>query len=117
MEFTDKEMIEPNEYTLDDYQSQALFTAVYPKEFALQYCLLKLTSEAGEAADKLGKAMRKSVPVDPEALAYELGDTLWYIAATAKELGYSLSEIAEMNISKLQDRSIRGVIIGDGDNR
>jgi NTP pyrophosphatase (non-canonical NTP hydrolase) len=110
-------MIEPNEYTLDDYQSQALSLAVYPPETALEYCLLQLASEAGEAAGKLGKALRKKAPVDKEALAYELGDTLWYVANAAEVLGYDLSMIAEMNIAKLQDRSIRGVIHGDGDNR
>ncbi len=110
-------MIEPTEYTLDDYQDHAHALAVYPPETALEYCLLQLASEAGEAAGKLGKALRKGAPMDKEALAQELGDVLWYVANTALEIGYDLSMIAEMNISKLQDRTTRGVIHGDGDNR
>ena len=102
---------------MDNYQKAAASTAIYPKETALEYCLLQLASEAGEAAGKLGKALRKGVPVDPDALAYELGDVLWYVANTAREIGYDLSEIAGMNISKLTSRADRGVIHGDGDNR
>lgn len=110
-------MIEPSEYTLDQYQNQALATAVYPTEIALEYCILKLNGEAGECAEKLGKALRKRTSVDKEALAYELGDVLWYVANAANVIGYDLSTIAEMNVSKLQDRAVRGVIHGDGDNR
>jgi NTP pyrophosphatase (non-canonical NTP hydrolase) len=110
-------MIEPSEYTLDEYQNHALATAVYPAKTALEYCLLQLASEAGEAAGKLAKALRKGAYVDREALAYELGDVLWYVANTANVIGYDLSMIAEMNTEKLKDRTVRGVIHGDGDNR
>ena len=103
--------------SLNYYQDKALETAIYPKETALEYCLLQLASEAGEAAGKLGKALRKGVPVDREALLAELGDVLWYVANTAHVLDYTLSEVAEMNINKLKSRSERGVIHGDGDNR
>lgn len=110
-------MLNPNRYELDEYQDRAISTAVYPEDQGLEYCLLQLASEAGEAAGKLGKAIRKGVPVDTEALAYELGDVLWYVANTANEIGYTLSDIAEMNITKLLDRKARGVIHGDGDKR
>ena len=104
-------------YRIDQYQDDAISTAVYPEDRGLEYCLLQLASEAGEAAGKLGKALRKGTPVDTEALAYELGDVLWYVANTANEIGYTLSDIAGMNISKLRSRTERNVIHGDGDNR
>ena len=102
---------------LNQYQTHAVALAIYPSERGLEYCLLQLASEAGEAAGKLAKAIRKGSELDFEALAFELGDVLWYIANTANEIGYDLSDIAEMNLVKLTDRRDRGVINGDGDNR
>jgi len=104
-------------YRIDQYQDDAIGTAIYPEDRGLEYCLLQLASEAGEAAGKLGKAIRKGTPVDTEALAYELGDVLWYVANTANEIGYTLSDVAAMNIQKLRSRTERNVIHGDGDNR
>ena len=42
---------------------------------------------------------------------------MWYAAALADELGYSLEEIARMNLRKLADRRARNVIHGSGDDR
>jgi hypothetical protein len=42
---------------------------------------------------------------------------LWYLANLANDLGYSLTEIAENNIEKLESRKERNVIQGSGDNR
>ena len=54
---------------------------------------------------------------DKEAMAYELGDVLWYLANAANDLGYTLSEIGEMNLEKLTDRSRRNRLRGSGDLR
>ena len=54
---------------------------------------------------------------DADEVKKELGDVLWYLANLANDLGYSLSEIAENNIEKLESRKERGVIQGSGDNR
>lgn len=104
-------------YLLNQYQEDAISTAIYPPDDGLTYCLLQLASEAGEAAGKLGKALRKGEEVNTEALAAELGDVLWYVANAANEIGWDLSEIAAANINKLKSRTERGVIHGDGDNR
>lgn len=97
-------------------------TAVYPgKGFNITYPTLGLAGEAGEVADKVKKVIRDQggvVGVDTmEALAYELGDVLWYICALAGELGLSLEQIAKANMEKLLDRKERGKLKGSGDSR
>ena len=110
--------------SLDSYQSCAATTAIYPGRGTFQgltYCALKLSGEAGEVAEKVGKAIRDDggvVSPDRRAsLAKELGDVLWYVAGSAGELGYSLSEIALANLDKLASRKSRGVLGGSGDDR
>lgn len=85
------------------------------------YTTLGLAGEAGEVANKVKKILRDSDgALDDDSkrrIADELGDTLWYLTRTAVELGYSLEEIAAMNIQKLTDRNARGTIQGSGDIR
>jgi NTP pyrophosphatase (non-canonical NTP hydrolase) len=50
-------------------------------------------------------------------VAIELGDVLWYISQLATELGFTLEEIASMNIEKLYGRMDRAKLGGSGDNR
>ena len=50
-------------------------------------------------------------------LRREIGDVLWYCATLADDLGYSLQQIAEMNVYKLQARKAMGKLQGDGDDR
>lgn len=107
---------------LNEYQSKALVTAVYPSEFAEIYPALKLAGEAGEVAEKVGKMLRGDyVDMEPEEfnrmIARELGDVLWYIAAFARDLGWTLEEVADENLAKLADRGDRGVLRGSGDDR
>lgn len=126
----------PIELSLNEYQQRAAQTAIYPGKgtaLGLMYCALKLNGEAGEVAENVGKAIRDDnlmtkvdifafVPNEVKAerrakLKKELGDTLWYIAMAAQELGFSLAEIAGDNLVKLADRKERGVLQGSGDNR
>jgi len=102
---------------LDDYQKKCLKLAIFPKDKALVYLGLKLAGEAGEVAEKIGKNIRDGGQLDDLGLAKELGDVMWYIAVLAEHLGYDLSEIADMNIKKLNDRKERNVLGGSGDNR
>jgi NTP pyrophosphatase (non-canonical NTP hydrolase) len=107
---------------LNDYQAAALQTAVYPNQGAnFAYPALGLAGEAGEVADKLKKVIRDNdgVLTDQvrDAVAKELGDTMWYLAVLANEMDYDLATIAQINIDKLNSRKERGVLSGSGDNR
>src|SRR5687768_15246844 len=85
------------------------------------YPTLGLVNEAGELAGKVKKIFRDKNGVvsddDRQALKYELGDVLWYMAQIATELDLDLQEIAEANIEKLFSRLERGQIKGEGDYR
>lgn len=109
---------------LNEYQEKAQETANYsrPNQFlAISYCSLGLTGEAGEVANKVKKIFRDDNGVcNPEKLRelmYEAGDCLWYIAILAKECGYTLEDVAQMNYEKLHSRAERGKIGGSGDHR
>ena len=101
----------------DDYQVFTRSTAKYPKETALQYLLLGLSSEVGEVHDKFKKPMRDGYDPDPEAIVKELGDVLWYVARIADEMGVPLMDVAFENVKKLSSRLERDVISGSGDDR
>lgn len=107
--------------TLNEYQQAALATACYPKNMGILYPVLGLSGETGEVADKIKKVYRDHSGEFSEeqrkAIALELSDVMWYCAALAKDLGYSLDEIGQMNIAKLASRKERGVISGNGDYR
>lgn len=110
---------------LNEYQIRAMQTRLENCQ-NIEYMLCGLLSEAGEVAGVLKKYIRgdNGQPVDTDIddktrinMAKELGDVLWYCAGLAEELGYTLQEIAQMNILKLQSRQRRGVIQGNGDDR
>jgi NTP pyrophosphatase (non-canonical NTP hydrolase) len=110
---------------LDDYQTAAFKTAIYPGKGshslgALTYCALGL-GEVGEIQGKIKKIWREDYQLLDEVrvneIALELGDALWYVAAMANELGFRLSDIATMNLEKLAARAAAATLKGDGDNR
>ena len=108
--------------TAELYEYQASKTAIFPKEKALEYLALGLTSEAGEVAGKVKKLIRDGEDVEGYdmkkiAIASEVGDVLWYCALMAKEVGIPLNTIMQMNLEKLHSRKERGTLKGSGDNR
>lgn len=103
--------------TLNEYQDLAARTAVYPKDLGFFYTALGLAGEAGEYANKVKKVIRRDDKLDPKEYAKELGDCLWYIALAAKEIGFTLDEIATMNVAKLYLRDQAGTLKGSGDER
>jgi NTP pyrophosphatase (non-canonical NTP hydrolase) len=107
---------------ISDYQQRSRATAVYPDAGSnLTYPALGLCGEAGEAAEKVKKAIRDDggelTPERRDALAAELGDVLWYVAQLATEAGLDLGEVAEANLDKLRSRQERAVLHGSGDLR
>lgn len=86
------------------------------------YPVLAIAEEAGEVVGKVAKFIRKSkqsadVEQLREDIKKELGDVLFQVSETARQFGFTLSEIAAANVDKLTDRDERGVLIGEGDNR
>lgn len=103
--------------TFNEYQAFVNTTALYPdRGNTLIYPALGLCGEAGEVAEKIKKFIRDG-SLDRVAVARELGDVLWYVAALSTELGYELADIAELNREKLLSRKVRGTLQGSGDNR
>jgi NTP pyrophosphatase (non-canonical NTP hydrolase) len=121
--------------TLNEYQSQAESTAVYPGmkhppkgeptgdmvDQAIVYLALKLSGEAGEVGEKIAKVERDNNGIidqpKRQELEKELGDVLWYVAMLSRELCLDLDDVAKINLAKLRDRQERGTLKGSGDNR
>lgn len=110
-----------NSFSLNDYQDKAMSTAIYPNDKTISYLALALCEEAGEVAGKVKKVLRDKngqfTDEDKRAIALELGDCLWYIANQANAIGCRLSDIAGMNIIKIDGRVKRGTLHGSGDDR
>ena len=117
----------------ETYQKKAMMTAM-PSCSNLIYMLGLLHEEAGELQGKINKAQRKELLVaegnnwvwkgTQEELAQfneecfkELGDVCWSVAGIAEEFDWELGDVMQGNLDKLSDRNIRGVIVGNGDNR
>src|SRR6185369_598033 len=109
--------------TFDEYQKQALTTAVNTYEPLMEKTIwaMGVAGEAGEVVEKWKKIVAyKGGEVSDEdlaELAIELGDVVWYIAVMAHSLGLSFDDIMRRNVEKLKSRQARGVITGKGDNR
>ncbi|WP_142850687.1 nucleoside triphosphate pyrophosphohydrolase family protein [Telmatospirillum sp. J64-1] len=108
---------------MNNYQTGAMRTAIYPRTAAVVYPAMLLASEAGEVAGKVQKLIRKDrslldlTVAERHAIRDEVGDVLWACAALLSDLGYSMEDCAVENLTKLASRASRGVLDGDGDNR
>lgn len=108
---------------LDKYQEEASRTAIFPNELpeflevGQVYTVLGQSGETGEIDEKLKKAIREDDEQYIEEMRDEVGDTLWYLSQVCEEFDWSLEDIAEGNLAKLQDRQERGQLTGEGDDR
>ncbi len=108
--------------TFETYQRESRKTwHVISMDHPIVYPTMGLVNEAGEVAGKVKKIFRdqggRITEADRQALKKELGDVLWYLTQICTELGLSLEEVAETNLTKLFSRMERGKIHGDGDDR
>lgn len=106
--------------TFDGYQQHVDATIVRAAASKLEFITLALCGETGELAEKVKKWMRGDYELTDEVkagMAKELGDILWHVSRAATLIGYSFSDIARMNNSKLAVRLDDNKIGGSGDNR
>lgn len=107
--------------TINEYQQAALKTAIYPEKYKIILPALGVTGEAGECSDKVKKVIRdndgKFDATKCMDIAMEIGDVLWYCAALANDIGFTLDVVAQMNIKKLTGRKERGTLHGKGEIR
>ncbi len=123
---------------LNEYQKQAMTTCLRSSRNTA-YMMFGLMEEVGELSGKISKLIRKDKVIirdnillplhlfDPEELqefigfdeelCKEAGDVLWMLAGLCEVMGWSLEDIAQLNLEKLASRKQRGVIDGNGDNR
>lgn len=81
---------------------------------------LGLTGEAGEVADNVKKAEFHGHGWTGELrhkTAMEIGDTMYYAAIEAHELGYTMQEVCELVINKLAKRYPEGFSVEASINR
>jgi len=106
---------------IDEYNSFIYKTKIYPKELPIIYPVLGMCGESGEAAEKVKKVLRDNnkefSEENKKAILKELGDVLWYITATAQDMGYSLEDVIKNNFEKIDKRVKTNTQHGEGDNR
>jgi NTP pyrophosphatase (non-canonical NTP hydrolase) len=102
--------------TFDDFQAEALRTSAAPFDERERPMVqtLGLCGETGEVAELVKKASWHGQPIDPDRMAKELGDVLWYVADLASHYGLSLEAIAAGNVEKLRRRYPDGFVVGGG---
>lgn len=92
--------------TINEYQQLALRTESYMNnDFnRILQGVMGLAGESGECVDLVKKHIFQGHSLDSEHLMKELGDVAWYLAITADSIGYTLEEVLETNIKKLESR-------------
>ena len=105
--------------SFNEYQQRADKTAIYPPEKGFEYLATGLAAEAGEVAGLISKGIRGDNigMVAEDDLVKEIGDVLWFVAQLASHMDIDLEKVAEINLTKLEDRQKRGTLRGSGDNR
>lgn len=93
-------------WDMDTYQTYAMRTQNRDLPDAMQLATLGLgiAGEAGEVADLIKKHLGHGHDLDWHKLREELGDVLWYVACLADRFGIPLSEVASVNVEKLERR-------------
>lgn len=102
---------------LNEYQKKA-FSYAIKEARTVQYMVFGMSGEVGELASWYAKTIRDGIGSrDYDEVKKEAGDVLWFVSSLCELYGWNLSDIAQMNLDKLESRKQRDVIKGDGDNR
>ena len=94
---------------MNEYQKAAARTMnqkLYPEQQA-NHALHGMTGEIGEIHGIYQKSYQGHV-IDPAHLKKELGDLLWFISEYCTAMGWTLEDVAQMNIDKLKARYPEG---------
>lgn len=86
---------------------------------ALKDCFAYIRLDAKQVYNDMRYFAQRAVQVaaddDDDYTLYE--STVDWLASIAKSFGYTLEQLAEINLAKLRDRAARGKIQGNGDER
>jgi len=105
---------------LDYYQKRIKEFDMYPDAVKPTIYLLGAYGELGELTNNYKKIFRDHGSVIPNKqldFALEMGDVIWYITRFSNHMGWTLEEIIQLNLEKLESRFKRGKVKGGGDNR
>ena len=97
------------EMTLNDYQKAAARTMnrkLYPEQQA-NHALHGMSGEIGEIHSLYQKTYQGHM-LNLEHMMKELGDLLWFIAEYCTAMGWTLEDVAQLNINKLKARYPEG---------
>lgn len=86
-----------------DY-SQVVERISNPETARLIHYELGICSESGELQNALKRWVAYGKPVDAVNIKEELGDVLWYMARICDLFGWTLEEVMQTNINKLEVR-------------
>ena len=91
--------------TLNEYQELAARTInpTLTVQEQTEHALFGIASETGELLGLWQKAMQGH-DIDDEHVLKECGDILWMLAELLTAKGYTLDDVAQMNIDKLKAR-------------
>jgi len=89
------------------------------------YLTTLLASEAGEVVGEYGKRLRGDYDMGSwtSAVTYvdkiikELGDTAFALLLLSDFYGFTLEQVFEANINKLEARKAKGTLMGSGSDR
>lgn len=106
--------------TIQEYEDFMSTSKVY-NCLPIIYPILGMNGEAGEVAEKVKKCLRDNDGIFggqiKKDILKELADVLWYIWATADDMGYTLENVMEVGIEKVKKRQETNTIHGKGDDR
>lgn len=86
-------------------------------DFCLSILSMGLCGESGEFIDMVKKVLGHGHDMDLDKAIGELGDVFWYLTALCDWFGFTLQEVAEWNVRKLQERYPNGFNNHDSINR